>query len=60
MIRTIAPWTLMPGVACVTSISQVFPERAMLMDKIEGFVSNQILGPVNEGDPYVMYLVQIS
>jgi len=32
----------------------------MLVDKMEGFVSNQNLWPVNEGDPYVVYLVEIG
>jgi heme-degrading monooxygenase HmoA len=33
----------------------VFRARAGLVDKMEGFVSNQILRPVNEGDPYVVF-----
>ena len=36
------------------------PRAAMLVDKMEGFVSNQNLWPVNEGDPYVVYLVEIG
>lgn len=32
---------------------QRFRERAGLVDQMPGFVSNQILRPVNEGDPYV-------
>ena len=32
-----------------------FRERAGLVDKMPGFISNQILRPVNEGDPYVVF-----
>jgi heme-degrading monooxygenase HmoA len=32
-----------------------FRERAGLVDKMPGFVSNQILRPVNEGDPYIVF-----
>ena len=32
-----------------------FRERAGLVDKMHGFVSNQVLRPVNEGDPYVVF-----
>lgn len=31
-----------------------FRERAGLVDGMPGFVSNQVLRPVNEGDPYVV------
>jgi heme oxygenase (mycobilin-producing) len=34
---------------------QRFRERAMLVDQMPGFVSNQVLRPVNEGDPYVVF-----
>ncbi len=34
---------------------QVFRERAGLVDKMPGFVSNQVLRPVNEGDPYIVF-----
>ncbi|HEV3470857.1 MAG TPA: antibiotic biosynthesis monooxygenase [Pyrinomonadaceae bacterium] len=34
-----------------------FRERAGLVDQMPGFVSNQILRPVNEGDPYVVFTV---
>src|ERR1043165_5444281 len=37
------------------AFEKVFRERAGLVDKMEGFVSNQILRPVNEGDPYVVF-----
>src|SRR6266487_3513998 len=33
----------------------VFRERAGLVDKMEGFIANQILRPVNDGDPYVVF-----
>jgi len=32
-----------------------FRERAGLVDGMPGFVSNQVLRPVNEGDPYVVF-----
>ena len=32
-----------------------FRQRAGLVDKMPGFISNQILRPVNEGDPYVVF-----
>lgn len=34
---------------------QRFRERAGLVDKMPGFISNQVLRPVNEGDPYVVF-----
>ncbi|MDT4967781.1 MAG: hypothetical protein QOJ64_2518 [Acidobacteriota bacterium] len=34
-----------------------FRERAGLVDKMPGFISNQILRPVNDGDPYVVFTV---
>src|SRR5918997_4951819 len=34
-----------------------FRERAGLVDGMPGFVSNQVLRPVNEGDPYVVFTV---
>jgi heme-degrading monooxygenase HmoA len=33
---------------------RAFRERAGLVDKMPGFVSNLVLRPVNEGDPYVV------
>jgi heme-degrading monooxygenase HmoA len=32
-----------------------FRERAGLVDQMPGFISNQVLRPVNEGDPYVVF-----
>jgi heme-degrading monooxygenase HmoA len=37
------------------AFEKVFRERAGLVDQMEGFISNQILRPVNEGDPYVVF-----
>jgi heme-degrading monooxygenase HmoA len=37
------------------AFEQRFRERAGLVDKMPGFVSNQVLRPVNEGDPYVVF-----
>lgn len=36
---------------------RVFRERAKLVDEMPGFVSNQVLRPVNEGEPYVVFTV---
>ncbi len=33
---------------------KAFRERAGLVDGMPGFVSNQVLRPVNEGDPYIV------
>ena len=33
------------------AFEQRFRERAGLVDQMPGFISNQILRPVNEGDP---------
>ncbi len=32
-----------------------FRQRAGLVDGMPGFISNQVLRPVNEGDPYVVF-----
>ena len=32
-----------------------FRERAGLVDQMAGFVSNMVLRPVNDGDPYVVF-----
>ncbi|MBA3440864.1 MAG: antibiotic biosynthesis monooxygenase [Pyrinomonadaceae bacterium] len=37
-----------------------FRARAGLVDKMAGFISNQILRPVNEGDPYVVFTTWMS
>ena len=34
-----------------------FRERARLVDKMQGFISNQFLRPVNEGDPYMVFTI---
>ena len=34
-----------------------FRERAGLVDKMPGFISNQVLRPVNEDEPYVVFTV---
>ena len=36
------------------AFEKVFRERAGLIDGMSGFVSNQVLRPVNEGDPYIV------
>lgn len=36
---------------------RVFRERARLVDEMPGFVSNQVLRPVNEGEPYVVFTI---
>ena len=37
------------------AFEQRFRERAGLVDKMPGFISNHVLRPVNEGDPYVVF-----
>jgi heme oxygenase (mycobilin-producing) len=32
-----------------------FRDRAGLVDRMPGFISNMVLRPVNEGDPYVVF-----
>jgi heme-degrading monooxygenase HmoA len=32
-----------------------FRQRAGLVDGMPGFISNQVLRPVNEGDPYIVF-----
>ena len=39
------------------AFEQRFRERAGLVDQMPGFVSNQVLRPVNDGDPYVVFTV---
>ena len=34
-----------------------FRQRAGLVDGMPGFVSNQVLRPVNDGDPYVVFTI---
>jgi heme-degrading monooxygenase HmoA len=37
------------------AFEQRFRDRAGLVDKMPGFISNQVLRPVNPGDPYVVF-----
>jgi len=37
------------------AFEQRFRDRAGLVDKMPGFISNYVLRPVNEGDPYVVF-----
>ena len=39
------------------AFEKVFRERAGLVDKMEGFICNQVLRPVNDGDPYVVFTI---
>ena len=39
------------------AFEQRFRERAGLVDQMPGFVSNQVLRPVNEGEPYVVFTI---
>jgi len=34
-----------------------FRARAGLVDQMPGFISNQVLRPVNEGDPYIVFTI---
>jgi len=36
------------------AFEEAFRNRAMLVDEMPGFISNQVLRPVNDGDPYVV------
>lgn len=42
------------------AFESAFRERAKLVDEMHGFVSNQVLRPVNEGDPYVVFTIWMS
>jgi heme oxygenase (mycobilin-producing) len=37
-----------------------FRDRARLVDGMPGFISNQVLRPVNEGDPFVVFTLWAS
>ena len=37
------------------AFEQRFRDRAGLVDQMPGFISNHVLRPVNEGDPYVVF-----
>ena len=39
------------------AFEQRFRDRAGLVDQMPGFISNQVLRPVNEGDPYVVFTI---
>ena len=39
------------------AFEQRFRDRAGLVDKMPGFISNQVLRPVNEGDPYIVFTI---
>ena len=42
------------------AFEQRFRDRAGLVDKMSGFISNHVLRPVNEGDPYVVFTSEQS
>ena len=39
------------------AFEKVFLERARLVDEMPGFISNQVLRPVNESDPYIVFTI---
>lgn len=39
------------------AFEEAFRNRAMLVDEMPGFISNQVLRPVNEDEPYVVLTV---
>ena len=39
------------------AFEQRFRDRAGLVDTMPGFISNQVLRPVNDGDPYVVFTI---
>ena len=43
------------GAEYAEAFEKVFRERAKLVDEMPGFIANQVLRPVNEGDPYVVF-----
>jgi heme oxygenase (mycobilin-producing) len=43
--------------AYAAQFEETFRTRAGLVDQMPGFVSNQLLRPVNEGDPYIVLTV---
>lgn len=45
------------GAEYAEAFEKVFRERARLVDRMPGFVFNQVLRPVNDGDPYVVFTV---
>lgn len=45
------------GAEYADDFEKVFRERAKLVDEMPGFVSNKVLRPVNEGDPYVVFTI---
>ena len=45
------------GAEYAEAFEKVFRERAKLVDEMPGFVSNQVLRPVNEGEPYVVFTI---
>ncbi|MEO8073771.1 MAG: antibiotic biosynthesis monooxygenase [Acidobacteriota bacterium] len=43
------------GAEYAEAFEKVFRERAKLVDEMPGFIANQVLRPVNEGDPYIVF-----
>lgn len=43
--------------AYAEAFEERFRQRAGLVDGMPGFISNQVLRPVNDGDPYVVFTV---
>ncbi len=41
--------------AYAEAFEERFHNRARLVDGMAGFVSNQVLRPVNDGDPYIVF-----
>ena len=41
--------------AYAEAFEERFRNRARLVDGMPGFVSNQVLRPVNDGDPYIVF-----
>ncbi len=39
------------------AFEQRFRERARLVDAMPGFVSNMVLRPANEGDPFIVFTI---
>ena len=46
--------------AFAEAFEERFRERAGLVDQMPGFISNHVLRPVNDGDPYVVFTLWTS
>ena len=56
--------TVANGIYVAREYAEAFEERfrarAGLVDQMPGFISNQVLRPVNEGEPYIVFTIGIA